>query len=358
MDDLLKISLLGRVDLQWNGRPVAGLTTRKAKAMLIYLICTGRSQSRELLAELLWPDRPQGQALHNLRSELARLNQALPAYILSTRQTLAFNRSQAHWLDMIQLEQELTTRQESQLTEAQAKAVDQALDLYQGDFLTGFYLNDAPDFEAWISLERERLHRLAIEGLHRLVSYYLATGQYKVGLERARRLLALDQFDEVAHSQLMRLLVWNQQRDAALRHFAGYKQLLAREMGLEPDPEIRMLAEQIKSGELSGAAQTSPLPSCPDITVEAGSGTGRLQPDWTDTLFQPENGLNRPQPVQGAFSQQVVDHLAGGLTNPAGFPTAVGRGLAQIGRLGRRVIFQPGLPLTRAAGPEVGHHQL
>ena len=38
-------------------------------------------------------------------------------------------------------------------------------------------------------------------------------------------------------------------------------------------------------------------------------GTGSLQPDGTDALFEPENGLDRPQPFQGAFGQQLVDHL-------------------------------------------------
>jgi WD40 repeat protein len=203
-----------------------------------------------------------------LRTELSRLRQALVAHIVSTRQTVTFNQATPYWLDVAELEQALAAiHQNSKGVELEAPT----LDLYQGDFLAGFHLNDAPDFEAWASIERERLHRLTIEGLHHLVSYYLDTAQYKAGIAGARRLLALDEFDEVAYSQLIRLLALNGQLRAAVSHYESYKQLLIREIGVEPGPEVQQLFEQLKTGELSRGKSAvaplhripTPIPPCP-----------------------------------------------------------------------------------------------
>ncbi|MHC4687240.1 MAG: hypothetical protein ACYTEW_23460, partial [Planctomycetota bacterium] len=72
----------------------------------------------------------------------------MPDYLTSTRQTIAFNPEQAYWLDVAQLEQQLTlTDQAHPLTPPVAAALAEALALYQGDFMAGFYLSDAPDFE-------------------------------------------------------------------------------------------------------------------------------------------------------------------------------------------------------------------
>jgi hypothetical protein len=47
------------------------------------------------------------------------------------------------------------------LDERRAQRLRALLELYQGDFLEGFYLKDGPGFEEWATLERERLRHLA-----------------------------------------------------------------------------------------------------------------------------------------------------------------------------------------------------
>ncbi|MCZ7666646.1 MAG: hypothetical protein M5U34_05145 [Chloroflexi bacterium] len=56
----LAIRLFGAPSIEMDGNLVTGLGTRKAEALLIYLVCQKRPFSRELLADLLWDDRPQG----------------------------------------------------------------------------------------------------------------------------------------------------------------------------------------------------------------------------------------------------------------------------------------------------------
>jgi DNA-binding SARP family transcriptional activator len=63
MDGRLEIFTLGGVRILRGGEPVEGLSNRKAEAILIYLASTRQAQSREVLADWLWDERTQSQAL-------------------------------------------------------------------------------------------------------------------------------------------------------------------------------------------------------------------------------------------------------------------------------------------------------
>ena len=55
MGSLLNIHLLGAPRIELDGSPVSP-DTRKAIALLAYLIVTGEPQQRDRLAAQLWPD--------------------------------------------------------------------------------------------------------------------------------------------------------------------------------------------------------------------------------------------------------------------------------------------------------------
>jgi hypothetical protein len=67
----LAIRLLGSFQATADGEPVTGFETVKARALLAYLaVESDRPHRRELLAEMLWPERPIGAARANLRHTL------------------------------------------------------------------------------------------------------------------------------------------------------------------------------------------------------------------------------------------------------------------------------------------------
>ncbi|MCL4299102.1 MAG: NACHT domain-containing protein, partial [Anaerolineae bacterium] len=255
MTDLLEISVLGGLTLKRGGLPVTALASRKTEALLGYLACTRRPHAREVLADLLWDDRSQSQALGNLRVVLTSLRQVLGPYVTITRQAVAFNQDSPHWLDVAELERGVAAaRAQSQsgiLSREGAAQLAQALALYRGDFLLGFYLRDSQGFEEWLVRERERLRLKTIEAFHDLVAAYLNLGEYTAGVEQAGRLLQLDPLQEEAHRQLMGLLVYSGQRNAALAHYDTCRRILADELGVEPTPETTALYERIRAGELS-----------------------------------------------------------------------------------------------------------
>jgi WD40 repeat protein/DNA-binding SARP family transcriptional activator len=250
MDTGLEIYTLGGVRILRGGEPVSGLSTRKAEALLIYLASTRRPQPREVLADLLWDERSQSQALGNLRGVLSNLHQVVGDSLLISRDQVELNPSHPIWLDAAELEGNLqAVRQQGGLNAQIAIQAAEALRLYRGEFLAGFSVFDCRGFQDWQARQRELLHRLAAEGLSALVENAIQQQEYQVGIGYATRLLELDPLMESANRQMMWLLSSSGQRAAALSQYEIFQKLLRVELGIEPAPETRELFVQIRAGK-------------------------------------------------------------------------------------------------------------
>jgi DNA-binding SARP family transcriptional activator len=251
MNEILQFRLLGQPQITWGGQPLNDFTTRKAQALLIYLASTGYRHSREKLAGLFWPDMPDGQALKNLRTILPGLRQLVGPYLIVTREAITFDQAQPYWLDVEVLRKAL----ENKAVTANMQQLWEVIALYQEDFLAGWYVRRAPQFEEWMLMEREQLRRLVVRGLTFLTERCLNEGNEASGLRAVERLLQLEPWLETAHQQRMRLLARMGQRGAALNQYETCRQILADEFGIEPMPETMRLAELIKLGEFREQAE-------------------------------------------------------------------------------------------------------
>jgi predicted ATPase/DNA-binding SARP family transcriptional activator len=250
MGNELQLTLLGKPGVTQDNTPVTGFAHRKSLALLYYLAVTGRPHSRESLAGLLWGESTEANARAGLRKSLADLRRLVAPHLTITRWEVAFNRARPYWLDV-----ELFTRQageamearacEVALTDKEADALASAVELYQGDFLEGFYVRRAPAFEEWALLERERLRLFALRALHILAAHYTARGAYAQGIAYTDRVLAMEPGQEEAHRQMMSLLALTGQRGAALRQYRICRRVLKEEWGLEPEEETTTLYKRI-----------------------------------------------------------------------------------------------------------------
>lgn len=100
MTDKLTLTLLGQADVRLGGEQVSGFYSGKAQALLFYLAVTGQTHTRPALAGLLWADRPDSDALTNLRQVLLNLRKLAGPYLTITRQTAAFNQNSDYRLDV------------------------------------------------------------------------------------------------------------------------------------------------------------------------------------------------------------------------------------------------------------------
>lgn len=247
---MLQLRLLGAPKALADGSPVTDRLPGKAQAILYYMATTGQPQPRTVLATLLWGDVPESAARTNLRKALAALRQELDPYLQIERQSVAFHPETDLWVDVVEFQTILVDAS----TKADPERLQTAIDLYQGDFLTGFYMRHAPDFETWMYAEQGRLRELMIQALHTLATHFAEEGNLARGIATVRRLLTLEPWREEAHRQLMLLLAQDGQRGAALAQYETCRQVLEEELGVEPGRETIALYERIRDGKLSRGA--------------------------------------------------------------------------------------------------------
>ena len=314
----LTIRLFGVISIELGGVPVTGLGTRKADALLVYLVSQKRPFPREVLADLLWDDRPQDQALANLRSLLSGLKKQLKPFLIITRYTIGFNHDSDYWLDTEEFTELLKIEDQRLKLDTQSsifnlQSLQTAADLYRGDFLDGFNLRDARAFEEWSSLERERLRHMAENALQKLARTHLEQGNYANGNQVADQLLKLNNLSERANRYKMLLLARSGQRNAALKQYESYCQLLDEELGVIPAAETTAVYERIRasqtiklhnlppqatpfvgrSQELAYFQQHLIDPSCRLLTLlgPGGMGKTRLALATAERIVQQKPGL-------------------------------------------------------------------
>jgi DNA-binding SARP family transcriptional activator len=257
----LAVSLLGRFQVTLDNQPAAFATDR-ARALLAYLVMeANRPHRREVLAGLIWPDRPDAVARRNLSQTLVRLRRAIgdyhtsAPYLLITGKTIQFNPARVE-LDVTRFRTLLAaaaSHPHPNLVGCQPcrESLEEATDLYRGEFLETLFLADSQPFEEWVLLEREQLHRQVVDALHTLALDYERQGDYERVQRFAERQLTLEPWREEAHQQLMRALAFGGQGSAALAQYQTCCLVLADELGIDPSPETDALYEGIRFGRLS-----------------------------------------------------------------------------------------------------------
>src|SRR5688500_383380 len=156
----LYLELLGTVQFRLAKRPLTRFTTLKAHALLLYLVVTQRPHARDELAGLLWRDMPEVQAKKNLRNTLPNLRALVSPYLTITRHTVALNSACPCYSDVARFRSALAQPH----AHSDLQVLKDATALYRNDFLSGFYVRDAPAFEDWMVVEREHLRAIAIDG--------------------------------------------------------------------------------------------------------------------------------------------------------------------------------------------------
>lgn len=257
----LTVLLLGTPDIRLDGRPIV-VDTRKATALLAYLAVTGRPQSRDTLAALLWEEYDQASARGALRRTLSALKAALGGDFLDIgRDAVALPARPDLDVDVLRFQQMLAeVRGHDHSADPPCAAclslLDEAITLYRGDFMDGFALRDGALFEDWQMAQSEDLRQVLAGALEAAGRGYLATGQADTAIAAARRRLSLDPLYEPAHQALMRLYQQAGRRSDALRQYRECVAVLDRELAVAPLEETTQLYQAIKENHDPAVYQT------------------------------------------------------------------------------------------------------
>ncbi|MCZ6840837.1 MAG: BTAD domain-containing putative transcriptional regulator [Alphaproteobacteria bacterium] len=297
----LRIALLGGLDISGGEASARASLTRKAQALVAYLALQGdRSQSREKLAELLWGNSAEEQARANLRQALTSIRRALngdgATFLVADGDQISLSKSEID-LDV--------ARFERLVAEATPDALKQAAALYKGDFLDGFSLKE-DSFEVWARAERERLRLLASNALTKLIAHCDEVGDIERCVETAARLLTLDPLREAAHRILMRAYAAQGRQASALKQFETCRDILRRELGVEPEPETVALYHELRQ-------QRAAAPEGETDTALEQVAAGPPLPDGPSVAVLPfENASDDPD--QSYFADGITENVISGLT--------------------------------------------
>jgi DNA-binding SARP family transcriptional activator len=235
--------------------------TRKILALLIYLAVEGGQHPREHLATMLWPESNTERSHASLRNTLGHLQSALRqasnqtdnAYLSVTHTALALNLDAPINLDLSTVGRgyRLARAERSSQTPPDGAAslplLMAAADAYRGDFLLGFSLSDASDFDDWASNQREVWRRRLSLIVDRLSEIQFARGDFAGTADTGSRWIALDVLNEAAYRRKMRAHFAAGERGQALATFELCHTILNSELDVEPEPDIRALVERIRT---------------------------------------------------------------------------------------------------------------
>ena len=250
----LQIYLLGSPRITLDDKPVH-INTARAIPLIAYLAITGKSQPREVLANLLWPESTQKQALAALRTTLWRMKLArLDEWITLKRNEVGLNYQKNISIDVVNFKNQLELcrthgHPPSQICRYCTPLLTESVELYKGEFLAGYDISKAPTFDDWRMVQSVSLQILHFSALERLVKCHRTFGDFNLAIHYARNWINYDYLNEDAHYQLLQLYSITGQRTAGITLYKHYKEILSRELDIEPSDEIISIYKQILAGQ-------------------------------------------------------------------------------------------------------------
>jgi LuxR family maltose regulon positive regulatory protein len=234
----LKIRALGLPRVELDGKPVRW-PTLQSRDLFFCLLQHPLGLRKERVGEFFWPAHDPYRLNGIFHSTVYRLRRALfRESIVYEDELYRFDRESDYWFDVEDFDRLLEKARQEQ-DEAKAIALlEEALDLYGGDYVEGFYAD-------WCVQERERLRERYLAALTMLAGLYVGREALAQAIELYQRLLAQDPYREIAHRELMRCYHRLGDRAAAIWQYQTCSRILREELGLSPMPETEDLYRQI-----------------------------------------------------------------------------------------------------------------
>ncbi|MEP6757031.1 MAG: BTAD domain-containing putative transcriptional regulator [Chthonomonadales bacterium] len=248
MDNPWRIELFGGLRLVQGDKVVSRFRSTKNGSLLAYLAFYPNKQTfRDAVIELFWPDAEIESARNNFRVALNSLRHQLEppgvpmgAVLVADRVRIGLNPA-VIGTDVAEFESALHKEELADDDETRAKHLQIAIELYQGDLLSGWV-------DDWIDPERTRLADQYLGALRRITRILVEKKDFDRAVEYAHRAIAADSLREQSHVNLMRLYVAMGRPTAALQQYKELTRVFREELGSAPSGPTRELAKQLAEG--------------------------------------------------------------------------------------------------------------
>jgi DNA-binding SARP family transcriptional activator len=238
---VLRIYALGRTRIETPEGPLHGqwLENRAGQVLKFLVAERGRAVSADEIVETLWEDARLRKVpgvryyIHQLREQLEpeRSGRGQSSFISSVQGGYTLN-DESVVVDVDEFER----RVETGLAAARAKDADRACtELHRGlAFYEGDFLADEP-YAEWALPERDRLRRVASEGLRVLAELRLDSDDLTGATADLERLADLEPYDPDVHKRLIALSLRRGRRTEAVRRYNALRRRMIATFGEDLD---------------------------------------------------------------------------------------------------------------------------
>ncbi|MFW6929657.1 AAA family ATPase [Streptococcus pyogenes] len=202
----------------------------KANALLYYLVVNG-SVSREVAASLLWENKNTQTAKKNLRNAIYQVNKVLQADVI-----ICPNRN------LLVLNKTLDIKTDINLFLADPLA---HLELYQGEFLQGFYLKSGEEFDLWVSKMRMQYEQVYLKACYQKIEEKLSLDAIEDVEEHLKQLIERDEFEEKNYQLLMRLYQQGNCPGKVIETYYQLANVLDKELGIQPSLQSQQIYQEV-----------------------------------------------------------------------------------------------------------------
>ena len=240
----MEIRLLGQLEVMADDGPVALGGGRHRALLAVLALHPNEVVSSDRLVEALWGPTPPSTAHKSLRNLVSRLRKALNSHddgLIETRSPGYVLVVEDDAIDIRRFEQ-LAAEGHSHVDSDPRRAAEtlrEALRLWQGEALAEFR------YESFAQEEIARLAERRLGATEDRIDAELALGRHEPIVAELRGLVAANPLRERLRGRLMLALYRSGRQADALATYREARQLLDRELGLEPGDALRTLEQAI-----------------------------------------------------------------------------------------------------------------
>lgn len=276
---MLKIKLLGKAKIEYEGQDITEKFGLKTLALLSLLLMEKKPVSREKLIVYLWPDSSEEAGKYNLRFNLWIIKSVIEndaqgnAFLCFERGFCGINPKYDLECDILNI------KDESAYEKLSIERLEKLVSEFSGDFMEGFYFKNCNEYNEIILMERNIFENIRIKLFLALTERYGQAKRYDDSMKILSELAKVQPYDEEIALMIMDMYELQNKPSAAILFYNEFKNRIITCLGVEPAEELKAKYEYLKSGDRGekyreavgfrdvGGGETKKEPGCVDIST-------------------------------------------------------------------------------------------
>ena len=213
--------------------------TQMVRDLFFFILLHPDGVTKEEIGEAFWPESTIETIRVRFKNAIYRLRHALGSESITfIDDSYRFNRTLDFDYDAENFVQELSMAQADASLEDQIHHFRQAINYYHGKYLPKL------DYD-WVLIQREQYERMFISAITKLMELLLQTGQHQLVIHYADRAIEEDSCLEDAYRFAMQAYAASGDRVAVSRYYEKCRNILIKELDIEPTPQTNTLYKSL-----------------------------------------------------------------------------------------------------------------